>query len=134
MNEQNFEGRTLTLLIDSHAELSNGLNSLGGKVGRGHIDNYKFYCSAYMGHASQGFIVLRTRNGLPESRFLVRPAIEMMLKLRALQRRPDLIYRIGLTEVRDDRTWLRAVAKHVGQSYDEVHYEMQLQRFKEACM
>src|SRR5437868_2171972 len=102
MDDQDFETRTLALLVDAHNELSNGLHSLNPKKADGYIDNFKFWSSKCMGRASQGFIVLRSKNSREESRFLVRPAIEIMLKLIAVDHRPDSIYRIAFTEMRDD--------------------------------
>lgn len=128
-----FETRSLNLLVDVHAELSGSLNSLGGKQGNGYVDNFKFCSSAYMGHVSQGFICLRKANGIKKSRFLVRPAVELLLKQKAIEQRPDLIYRLGLTETRSDRTWLRALSKQVGKTFDEAAYDAQLQRFKTDC-
>jgi hypothetical protein len=128
-----FETPSLKLLVEAHAELSNSLDSLGGKYGNGYVDNFKFWSSVYMGHVSQGFIYLRKANGPKESRFLVRPAIELMLKQKAIERRPDLIYRLGLTETRSDRTWLAALAKQVGAAFDEAAFETQLQNFKDDC-
>ena len=129
-----FESRSLNLLVDAHVELSESLNSLGGKQGNGYVDNFKFWSSVYMGHVSQGFIYLRKANAITESRFLVRPAIELMLKQRTIEQRPDLIYRLGLTETRSDRTWLRALSKQVGETFDEAAYDAQLQKFKNDCV
>ncbi len=129
-----FEIRSLNLLVDAHVELSESLNSLGGKQGNGYVDNFKFWSSVYMGHVSQGFIYLRKANAITESRFLVRPAIELMLKQKAIEQRPDLIYRLGLTETRSDRTWLRALSKQVGETFDEAAYDAQLQKFKDDCV
>jgi len=129
-----FETRSLNLLADAHAELATSLDSVGGKQGSGYVDNFNFWSSVYMGHVSQGFIYLRTANGIAESRFLIRPAIELMLKQKAIQRRPDLIYRLGLTETRSDRTWLRALSKRAGETFDEAAYDAQLQKFKSDCV
>ncbi|TMP90752.1 MAG: hypothetical protein E6L08_12470 [Verrucomicrobia bacterium] len=128
-----FETRSLDLLFDAHAELSASLNSLGGKQGSGYVDNFRFWSSVYMGHVSQGFIYLRRANGIAESRFLIRPAIELMLKQKAIEQRPDLIYRLGLTETRSDRTWLRALSRQVGETFDEAAYDAQLRKFKNDC-
>jgi len=88
----------------------------------------------YMGHVWQGFIYLRKVVGLEESRFLVRPAIELMLKQKAITVRPDLIYRLGRTETRSDRAWLIGLAKQAGATFDEKAFDAQLQRFKDDCL
>ena len=118
-----FEARSLKLLFEVHEELSKSLNSLGGKSGDGYVDNFKFWSSVYMGHVSQGFIYLRKVVGLEESRFLVRPAIELMLKEKAITVRPDLIYRLGRTETRSDRAWLIGLAKQAGATFDEKAFD-----------
>src|SRR5438128_5824893 len=87
-----------------------------------------------MGHVSQGVIYLRKVVGLDESRFLVRPAIELMLKQKAITVRPDLIYRLGRTETRGDRAWLIGLAKQAGATFDEKAFDAQLQRFKDDCL
>jgi len=87
-----------------------------------------------MGHISQGFICLRKADAVKESRFLVRPAIELTIKQRAIARRPDLIYRLGLTETRSDWAWLHGLAKQVGETFDEAPHKAELQRFKDDCL
>jgi hypothetical protein len=133
MVKPHFEQRSLELLTTAHHELSAGLDSLGGKRSNGYVDNFKFWSSVYMGHVSQGFIHLRRGNGLKESRFLVRPAVELTIKQQAIACRPDLIYRLGLTETFDDRTWLRALSKQAGQEFDEAKYQVQIDEFTEEC-
>jgi len=132
----NFESRSLNLLREFHAELSEGLNSLAGKTWEGHVDNFKGRSSLYMGHASQGYIVLRSAGGKEESRFLIRPAIELMFKQRAIERRPDLIYRLGRTETLSDKAWIIALGKQANEknAFDETTFDAQLQRFKDTCV
>ena len=134
MEKQSMEATSLNLLFDSHQELSGTLNSLGGKTGRDAAEDYKFWSSSYMGHASQGYIYLRKASGMAESRFLIRPAIEMMIRLEAIRQKPELIYQIGYTETQvDDRIWLRALSKRTGEQFDEVQYDKRWEKFKNEC-
>ena len=128
-----FESRSLELLVDNQKELGDALDSLGGKKPDSALDNYKFRCSVYMGRASKAFLFLRDAKQIPESRFLVRPAIEMMIKLEALGARPDLLYRIAYTETQEDRTWFRAIAERQGQTFDESAPQQGLARFRQEC-
>ncbi len=130
-NKSIMEAKSLKLVVDVHAELSIALNSLGKKKGRDMRDNYKFWSSFYMGRASQGYIVLRRAGGMAESRFLVRPAIEIMFRLEAVRQKPELVYRIGYTETKlNDRKWLIALAKGAGKHFDEAAFDERWQEFK----
>jgi hypothetical protein len=125
------EAKSLKLVLDVHAELSTALNSLGKKKARDMRDNYKFWSSFYMGRASQGYIVLRRAGGMAESRFLVRPAIEIMFRLEAVRQKPELVYRIGYTETKlNDRKWLIALAKSARKQFDEAAFDKRWQEFK----
>src|ERR1700737_1519564 len=131
----NFESRSLNLLREFHAELSEGLNSLAGKTWEGHVDNFKGRSSLYMGHASQGYIVLRSAGGKEESRFLIRPAIELMFKQRAIERRPDLIYRLGRTETLSDKAWIIALGKKANEKngFAKTIFDHKLQGLKKSA-
>jgi hypothetical protein len=128
-----FESHSLGVLVDCHNELCAALKSLGGKQARGYLDNFKFWSSDYMSHASLGFIHLRKAGCIEESRFLVRPAIELMFKQRAIERRPDLIYRLGLTETRSDWTWIKALAEESGETFNSSTHDAELKRFEKDC-
>ena len=125
------EEKSLNLVVDVHMELGAALNSLGNKTPRDMSDNYKFWSSFYMGRASQGYIVLRKKSAFAESRFLVRPVIEIMFRLEAVRHQPELVYRIGYTETRlEDRKWLIALAKSAGKQFDEVAFDERWMDFK----
>ena len=125
------EEKSLNLVIDVHVELSEGLNSLGKKKPRDMGDNYKFWSCFYMGRASQAYIILRKAGAMAESRFLVRPAIEIMFRLEAVRQKPELVYRIGYTEIEvNDRKWLMALAKGAGKQFDEAAFDTRWKEFK----
>ena len=128
-----FETRSLRLVADAKNELADTIDSVGGKTPTHALDNYKYWCSVYMLRASKAFFILRDFKQIPESRFLVRPAIEMMIKLETLAQRPDLLYRIAYAETQEDITWFRAVADQIGEKFDESGYRKGMERFKEEC-
>jgi hypothetical protein len=57
-----------------------------------------------------------------------------MLKLLAVERRPYSIYRIAFTETQDDQTWLKAVAEHLGKTFDGKPHQTALQKLKAYCV
>src|SRR5207253_10460992 len=100
MARNDFEVRSLKLLINAHNKLCNSIKSVGEseQIAKGYIDQFKFLSSVYMNTVSQGFIHLRQAGLLKESRLLVRPALELHIKQKAIHARPDLIYRLGRCE------------------------------------
>jgi hypothetical protein len=130
---EDFENSSLQLLLAAQKELGDALDSVGGKKPKNALDNYKFWCSVYLGRASKAFLFLRDAKQIPESRFLVRPAIEMMIKLEALAQRPDLLYRIAYTETQEDRTWFCLLADAIGEKFDESEQQKSMERFKQEC-
>jgi uncharacterized protein DUF5677 len=134
MANTDFEKRSLELLVDVHNELSQGIDSLGNKEGNGYVEHFKFWSSVYMNAVSNGFIHLRQAGLLKESRFLVRPAVELHIKQKAIAAKPDLIYRLGRDETMSDITWLRAIAGQTNELFDEEHFSAELERFSKSCM
>jgi hypothetical protein len=68
---------------------------------------------------------------MAESRFLVRPAIEIMFRLEAVRQKPELVYRIGYTETKlNDRKWLIALANGAGKQFDEAAFDKRWEEFK----
>jgi Family of unknown function (DUF5677) len=125
------EENSLNLVVDVHVELSEALSSLGKKEARDMRDNYKFWSCFYMGRASQAYIILRKAGAMAESRFLIRPAIEIMFRLEAVRQKPELVYRIGYTETKlNDRKWLIALANGAGKQFDETTFDKRWEEFK----
>ena len=144
MARNDFEVRSLKLLIDAHNELSNGIKSVGEseQIARGYVDHFRFWSSVYMNTVSQGFIHLRQAGLLKESRLLVRPVLELHIKQKAIHDRPDLIYRLGRYETNQDVTWLRAIWEQVEKDdsttpapepFDEASFTVQLKEFRHHC-
>jgi hypothetical protein len=105
------EQRSLTLLCEIQQELANTLNSLGDKQGRGALDNYYFHSARHVNRAAEGFVFLRKSGWIDASKFLVRPLIETMFRVEAIQKKTELFYRIAYSEtIVKDPKWIGSVA------------------------
>jgi uncharacterized protein DUF5677 len=117
--DDNPERVPLEVLTDLQAELSIALNSLGDQLSKAITDRYYFNAAGYINSAADGYLILRSAGRADASKLLIRPAIEMMIRIQALRRQPDLFYQIGFTESEDDKKWFRAAAARVGAPYDD---------------
>src|SRR5712692_241811 len=117
--DDNPERVPLELLTDLQDDLRTALNSLGGQLSKAITDRYYFNAGGYINSAADGYLILRSAGRPDASKLLIRPAIEMMIRVQALRRRPDLLYQIGFTESEDDKKWFRAAAAKVGAPYDD---------------
>lgn len=100
-------------------ELRNALDSLGRKEGD-MFAHYRLHSAKHIQRAVDGFVFLRKSGRFDCSKFLVRPAIEVVFKLQAIERKADLLYRIAFTEHLQDQRMARPAAKASEQSYDEA--------------
>src|SRR6266478_10191804 len=110
MNQPDLETRSLKLLTEIHAELRDALNGLGGRTYEGAREAYRFHTAAHLNHAVEGYIYLRQGRRLDASKHLVRNAIEMLILLMAVQKKPELLFRIALNEHNDKKTQVRCMA------------------------
>lgn len=74
----------MALLCNIEPAISDALNSLGNCMTKRMEDMYYFYAAKHIHDTLDAFIVLRGQHRLDGSRLLVRPALETMLKLRAV--------------------------------------------------
>lgn len=100
------EEKSLKLVEDFNNELRNALASLEGKK-PGLLDTYRFWSAKHLQRAVDGFVFLRRSGRVDGSKFLVRPAIEMMIRLEAASQHPALFYRIAHSEYLQDKQLLR---------------------------
>ena len=100
------EERSLKLVEDFNNELRNGLASLEGKK-PGLLDTYRFWSAKHLQRAVDGFAFLRRSGRVDGSKFLVRTAIELMIRLQAASQHPALFYRIAHSEYLQDKQLLR---------------------------
>jgi Family of unknown function (DUF5677) len=127
------EAKSLELLCDMCNELSAAVNSLGGKSAE-FSAHFKFHLSKYLNYAAEGFICLRqaTPPRIAPSKLLIRPAIEIMFRLAAIQKQPDLLYRIAYSEREEDWKWFSKTAARAGNThgYDRAAHEKLWDDFK----
>ena len=113
------ENKSFELLVDFQTGIRYALDSLGGKPSQGLMDNYRLYVAAHVNRAADGFIYLRKAARTDSSKLLIRPAIEAIIKLFAIRKKPELLYRIAYTETVSDRKWLKEVSSTAGEKFNE---------------
>jgi hypothetical protein len=106
------EEESLKLVEEIVAEITHVLNSLGGKKHKGLFDGYRFWSSKHLHRAADGFAFLRRHLRIDGTKFLMRPAIEMAFRLKAVRQHPDLLYRIAFSEHIQEKKFLNAAVKH----------------------
>jgi hypothetical protein len=124
------EQKTLVLLDDLQKELAGALNSLGGKPSGGLYDHYEVYMSGYVNRAAEGFVFLRKAGRIASCKLLVRPGIEAAIRLLAIRKSPELLYRIAFSEHESDAVWFRAVSENSAQTFDETQFQKQWDDFR----
>ena len=96
------------------------------------LDNYRLWSSNHLQRAVAGFAFLRRRGLVDSSKFLIRPAIEMMIRVEAARQHRDLFYRIAHAEHRQDKHLLRIADEHQLQAYDGAQSEKIWEQFSDA--
>jgi hypothetical protein len=100
------------------------------------LSKYRFWSSKHLQRAIDGFAFLRRSRRVDSSKFFVRPAIEMFIRLEAATKHPDLFYRIASSEHLRDAQLLREsdkLLKNEGQSKENwKRFEENWQRFNDA--
>jgi uncharacterized protein DUF5677 len=132
--DPNLVGRSFELLCDLQNELGSALASLAGKQSQGFRDNYYNLSAGHINRAAEGFIFLRKELRIDASKFLIRPAIEAMIRLEAVKRQPELLFRIAHTERIKDQKWRTRAAIRRGVTYDVVAEQKQWNEAKKKCV
>ena len=102
----------MTLLCELQPAIAKAMDSLGGKKPTKSVtDRFYFYAAKHINIAVDTFILLRREHRLDGARLLVRPALEMMLRLRAVRAKPHLFYRVAYSETVESDKWLGGVAR-----------------------
>ncbi len=104
------EARSLALLVDMQAELRGALNALEGQHGEGLLEHYRLYTAAHINRAVEGYVYLRQSGRVDASKHLIRTAIEAVVRLQAIRKKPELLFRFAFTEFNDDKKWVRSTA------------------------
>jgi hypothetical protein len=100
----------MTLLCDIEPVIANGLNSLGRHLTKRMEDMYYFYAAKHIHDTVDAFIVLRGQHRLDGARLIVRPALETMVKLRAVRAKPQLLHRALMADNKELDKWFSSVA------------------------
>jgi hypothetical protein len=110
VNDEGLEARSLQLVSDMQAELRDALNGLGGKTREGLYDGYLGYTAGHINRAVEGYVYLRKSGRIDASKHLVRTAIEAIIRVQAIRKEPELLFRIAFTEFSEDKKWVRSTA------------------------
>lgn len=124
----------MTLLSELQPATKAALNSLGGRMTKGVEDLYYLYASSHINTAVDAFILLRRDHRIDGARLLIRPALEAMLRLRAVRDKPRLLYRVLFAEALETDKWLGGVAKRHGVPYTRVCDRDEWRTFKTRCV
>jgi len=127
------ENIAMVLLSDLVTELEPAINSLGDRVTKGVEEMYCFHAARYINKAVDGFVVLRQNHRVDSAKLLVRPALETMLRLKAVQAQPPLFYRIMFTDALEDDQWLHALERHQGLPHQSFRDNPEWIAFKARC-
>lgn len=103
------ESQSLELLSDTQRELHHALSAFAGRQSEGLFEAYRFYTASHINCAAEGYICLRRCQRIDSSKHLIRTAIEAVIRLRAVQKKPDLLFGIAFTEFNEEKKWARSL-------------------------
>jgi hypothetical protein len=109
ITDEVLEVQSLELLSDTQTELHHALSAFGGRQSEGLLEGYRFYTASHINLAAEGYIYLRKSERIDASKHLIRTAIEAVIRLRAVQKKPQLLFRIAFTEFNEDKKWARSL-------------------------
>src|SRR2546430_1965646 len=108
ITDEVLEVQSLELLSDTQTELHQALSAFGGRRSEGLLEDYRFYTASHINCAVKGYIYLRKSKRIDASKHLIRTVIEAVIRLRAVQKKPQLLCRIAFTEFNEDKKWTRS--------------------------
>ena len=110
----------MAVLSELQPAIAAALDSLGGKMTKGVEDLYYLYASRHINTAVDAFILLRRDHRVDGARLLVRPALETMLRLRAVRAKPHLLYRVLIADNNELDKWFSGVARRHNLPYTPI--------------
>lgn len=122
------EEEAIALLVDIQSELHNAFGHLQGKQTEGPLF-YQYYSDRMINEAIMGYIVLRNSGQIPASKILIRTALEAAFRLTAVQKKPELLFRIIYSEMIKDKK-LIAGASEFTQREAKASIEGQWEEYK----
>lgn len=108
VNAESLETRSLELLSRMQAEIHDALSGLAGGQREGLYDGYLVYTAGHINRAAEGYIYLRRSHRIDASKHLIRTGIEAVIRLQAVRKKPELLFRIAFTEFNEDKKWVRS--------------------------
>ena len=99
-------------MSDTQTELHHALSAFGGRQGEGLVEDYQFHTASHINRVAEGYIYLRKSQQIYASKHLIRTAIEAVIRLRAVQKKPELLFRITFTEFEEDKKWARSLPEN----------------------
>jgi hypothetical protein len=123
----------MALLSELQPAIATALDSVGGKLPERVEERFYFFASDHINTAVDAFIVLRRDHRIDGARLLVRPALETMLRLKAVRAKPHLLYRVAFTEAFEMDKWLGGIAKSNEEPYTPVFDRDEGRKFKAMC-
>lgn len=127
------EARTLETVRQVLEELCGCLDSMGEISSRGVLDNFMFWSAKQMKESAEGYLFLREHGGIQCSKLLIRPMIELMVRVQAVQSTPPVLYQILFTEWSRYCTWIRLTCERQSILYDRARHDAEWQKFKKHC-
>jgi hypothetical protein len=103
---------------------------LAASRSNGILDNFRFYYASHINRAVEGFLFLRRSGRFDSARLLVRPAIEAMIRLLAVRKRPESLYQLMRRDRAEYRKWTRPVCIKFGDTDYDARDEQAWERFK----
>lgn len=90
----------LGLLGNLQEELYDALNTLSGRNDDDWFQRYLYYTATHIYLTVEGYISLRRSGRYDASKLLIRSALEAVIRLEAIRKKPELLFRIVYTEFR----------------------------------
>ena len=109
MSNFDIERASLDLLREIQTELSEALNSLGGRQRNGLLESFIGYSASLINKVVEAYIYLRVSGRQDASKLLVRTAIESVFRVHAVRKNPELMYRIAYSEHIEDKKWVQPI-------------------------
>ena len=123
----------MTLLRELQPAIAAAMDSVGGQQTQRVTDLFYLYAAKHINIAIDAFVALRREHRIDGARLLVRPALETMLRLRAVRAHPHLFYRVYLSEVLERDKWFGGIARRHDIPYTAACDRPEWQAFKTRC-
>jgi len=118
----------MALLVDVQSELHAAFESVAGIEVEGPLF-YQYYSDRMINEVIMGYIILRKAGKKQASRILIRTALEAAYRLTAVQKNPELLFRIIYSEMLKDKKLISG-ASQIAQREAKNELEIQWDEYK----